>query len=300
MRRLACLAILAAPATALAQPPDRGFATEGLAIGDVGDARAATRDWLVGPPGWDVGGELRFITSDVGLAEGRALKLTDVGLARARIRYTAARRVELFGSLDLLAKQPAYSDASPLQRATAGLKIAVTPMWALAAASSGGPTLGDDGLWGSAATAMVFRAHPDQTLSFQVSGGADATALRFDATPDQWLAEATLGGQVMFHTPNGWWGTWMGANLAVPVASSSGIEPNTRLDVTVGSVYAVVKDWDIYVEGSIVDRGDAGMATTMLPILDGGFDQRQLTVGVVYRIDRGSRSGDAPLQLSRR
>ena len=59
MRRLACLAILAAPATALAQPPDRGFVAEGLAIGDVGDARAAARDWLVGPPGWDIVGGQR-------------------------------------------------------------------------------------------------------------------------------------------------------------------------------------------------------------------------------------------------
>jgi hypothetical protein len=84
----------------------------------------------------------------------------------------------------------------------------------------------------------------------------------------------------------------------VPVAASSGIDPNTRLDVTLGSVYAVVKDWDVYVEGSIVDRGDAGMATTMLPILDGGFDQRQLTVGVVYRMERGDRRS-APLALAR-
>ncbi|MBK9034586.1 MAG: hypothetical protein IPL61_25515 [Myxococcales bacterium] len=256
-----------------------------MTIGDGGDMRASTRDWLVGPPGWDVGGELRFITSDLGLADGRALKLTDVGLVRARVRYTAARRVELFGSIDALAKQPAYADSAPLQGITAGLKVAVSRAWALSATASGGPTLGDDGQWGTGGTAVVYRSHPDQTLSFQVAGGASATALRMDATPDQWLTELTAGGQIMFHTPNGWWGTWLGASIAVPVAASADLDPNTRLDVSVGSVYAVAPTWDIYLEGSIVDRGDAGMAATMLPILDGGFDQRQLVVGVVRRFD---------------
>ena len=289
MPRLAALAPLAlalVPAAAAAQPDLGGHAAE-LAIDRTsGDMRASTRDWLVGTPGWDVGGELRFITSDLGLVEGRALKLTDVGLVRARVRYTGLQRVEAFAAVDALAKQPAYSDAGPLQGLSAGLKIAVSPKWALAASTTGGPTLGVDGLWGTAATAVVFRAHPDETLSFQATAGGDATALRFDAARDEWLAEATAGGQVMFHAPNGIFGSWLGASLAVPVASSSGLEPNTRLDVTIGSVYAVAKDWDVYAEGAIVDRGDAGMAATMLPILDGGFDQRQLTIGVVYRMER--------------
>lgn len=302
MLRLTSLAILAAtsvPLAALANPPDgdagprSDYETTGLASGDV---RATTRAWLVGPPGWDAGGELRFITSDLGLVDGRALKLTDVGIVRARLRYTASRRIELFGSIDALAKQPSYSDSSPFQGATVGLKVAVSPRWALTAGVSGGPTLGDDGQWGDGATNVVFRSHPDETLSFQVSAGAKATALRFERAPEQWLTEATAGGNVMFHTPNGMWGTWLGANLAVPVVASRALDPNTRLDVTVGSVYAVARDWDVYAEGSIFDRGDAGMAATMLPILDGGFDQRQLVVGVVRRFDRQSssrRSNDA-------
>jgi len=295
MSRLTCLAaLLAFPATALADPPvEAPVQTAELRIGDAGDVRANTRDWLVGEPGWDAGGELRFITSDVGLVEGRALKLTDLGIVRARLRYTAGKRVELTGSVDALAKQPSYSDSLPFQGGSLGLKVAVSRTWALTGGVSGGPTLGDDGLWGAGATSVVFRAHPDETLSFQASAGALATGLRFDAAPNAWLTEATVGGNVMFHTPNGWWGTWLGANLAVPVAASGGLEPNTRLDVTIGSVYAVVPQWDIYIEGTIFDRGDEGMAGTMLPILDGGFDQKQLVVGVVRRFDRKPSSSSS-------
>ena len=299
---LASILLLAVPALAHAEPPPADepvvegapAVTRELSL-QAGDVRTNLSDWAVGPPGWDVGGELVFLTSDLGLAEGRALQMTDVGVARARVRYTASQRVELSGAVDLLAKQPAYTDERPFQGARAGLKVAVNPTWALATGVSGGPTLdvmGDDGgLWASAATAVVYRKHPDQTLSFQLTGGALATALRLPAD-DPWLTEATLGGQLMLHTPNGWFGMWAGASLAIPVVHHDALDPATRLDVDLGAAYAVVEDWDIYVEGSIRDRGDAGMPATQLPILDGGFDQRQLMVGVARRFagkDRHTR-----------
>lgn len=307
---LALLATATTAGLAAAQPqpepavePDVQPGRTHESILSTGDLRASTREWLVGPPGWDLGGEMRFLTSDVGLAADTPLRLTDVGIFRARARYTASRRIELHASADLLAKQPAYSDSAPFQGATAGMKVAVSRRWALAATVSGGPTLGDDGLWGDGGTAVVYRAHPDETLSFQASAGAQATALRFDDAPDAWLTEATAGGSIMFRAPNGFVAAWVGANLAVPVVASRTLDPNTRLDVTIGSVYAVARDWDVYAEASILDRGDAGMAETMLPILDGGFDQRQMTVGIVRRFDRKtSRRGsdDAPLLLGAR
>lgn len=301
----AALAPLTATSLALAQPAPVDIAparTAELSMSDSGgDVRSYTRDWLVGPPGWDVGGELRFLTSDIGLAD-RPLKLTDVGIVRARLRYTASRRIEVHAAVDALAKQPAYSDSSPFQGVSAGLKIAMTRKWALAAGFAGGPTLGDDGLWGNGATQMVYRSHPDETLSFQVAAGAQATAVAPERGANQWLTEATAGGNVMLHTPNGWFGAWLGAGLAVPVVSTRGLEPNTRLDVSIGTVYAVVPQWDVYAEAAIVDRGDAGMPATMLPILDGGFDQKQLTVGIVRRFDgRRSRGPDRDaLQMAKR
>jgi hypothetical protein len=186
MRRLACLAILAAPATALAQPPDRGFVAEGLTIGR--RRRRARRDaGLAGGParlGHRRRAALHHQRRRAGRGGGRSSSPTS-GSPAPGVRYTAARRVELFGSLDALAKQPAYSDAGPLQRASLGLKLAVSPKWALATATSGGPTIADDGLWGSAATAMVFRAHPrrDAVVPGERRRRRDRAPLRRRARP---------------------------------------------------------------------------------------------------------------------
>ena len=288
-------------------PPNRGVDSprhEAYTIsGSSGDIRTNVSDWAVGPPGWDIGGELRLITSDQGLGEEPGgLKLSDVGLLRARLRVTASRRIEAFGALDVLAKQPSYADELVVQGATFGVKVAVSRKWALSTQLAGGPTLGDSGYWGGGGTTMIYRAHPDETLSFQVQAGASATALRLDeAAEDPWITELSAGGMIMIHSPNGWFGMWMGAGLNVPIVHSDGLDPATRLDLTIGTVYAVVKDWDIYVEAGIFDRGDVGHPETQLPILDGGFDQRSIVIGVTRRFEGRSashrRSGDALLQI---
>lgn len=43
--------------------------------------------------------------------------------------------------------------------------------------------------------------------------------------------------------------------------------------------------WDVYAVYAVIDRGELGKPETTLPNLDGGFDQRQLVVGVRYRHD---------------
>ena len=313
-RLLAALALCLAPLTARADEPAPttdvetreepapryDYAVETGATS--GDIRTYTSDWAVGPPGWDVGGELRLLTSRQGLMDGAPLELSDVGIVRARLRATASRRIETFGALDILAKQPSYTDELVVQGATFGVKVAVSRKWALATQLSGGPTLDDSGFWGGGGTALVYRSHPDETLSFQVSAGASATALRLeDADVNPWLTEASAGGMVMIHSPNGWFGMWLGASLNVPVVHSEAIEPGTRRDQTRGTVYAVVKEWDFYIEAGIQDRGDRGHPETQLPILDGGFDQRTIVIGVTRRFEGKKashrRSGDALLQL---
>ncbi len=294
-----------APANPEVEPDQRprgvDFSSESISLTS-GDIRDNVSAWAVGPPGWDVGGELRLITSDQGLGTEPALKLSDVGLFRARIRATASRRIETFGAIDLLAKQPSYTNELVIQGATFGVKVAVSRKWALSTSLAGGPTLGRTGYWGGGGTAMIYRAHPDETLSFQASLGASATALRLDAVAENpWLTEASAGGMIMIHSPNGWFGMWLGAGLNVPVVHSDALDPATRLDLTVGTVYAVVKDWDIYIEAGIFDRGDRGHPETQLPILDGGFDQRTIVVGVTRRFEGShashERTGDALLQL---
>ena len=54
-------------------------------------------------------------------------------------------------------------------------------------------------------------------------------------------------------------------------------------------------------ELSIIDRGDAARPATRLPVLDGGFDQIQLSVGISRRIvpDRSRGSHDVYDQVIR-
>lgn len=49
---------------------------------------------------------------------------------------------------------------------------------------------------------------------------------------------------------------------------------------------SLAKEWDVWMRGAVTDRGDLGSAASVLPILDGGFDQKQLTLGVTYRSGR--------------
>ena len=50
-----------------------------------------------------------------------------------------------------------------------------------------------------------------------------------------------------------------------------------------GTVFSAVRDWDIYTELTFRDRGTTMMPETTMPIADGGFDQRQIVVGIIRR-----------------
>jgi hypothetical protein len=99
---------------------------------------------------------------------------------------------------------------------------------------------------------------------------------------------------VLVRIPNGVWGGWMGAGYAVPVyhrghdpISGMPLDPQPRLDLDIGNAVQPADQWDLAVDLSIIDRGDLAMAATRLPILDGGFDQIQLMVGISRRIELG-------------
>jgi hypothetical protein len=119
--------------------------------------------------------------------------------------------------------------------------------------------------------------------AFQVGGGALATGYDEKMTARQWQADATLSSELVFHTPRGEWAMWGGVEMAFPVVHTSGIAPSSRLDLTVGTVFSAVRDWDIYTELTYRDRGTTMMPETTMPIADGGFDQRQIVVGIVRR-----------------
>lgn len=264
---------------------------EAIDVIDRYDRRAYAKDWLVAPPGWTFGGEMKFITADsslFGAAQPR-LRFADMAILSLTTRITASKRIELSGSLDVLAKQPDGSEEPLPQGGSLGLKVATSRTVALTTGVSGGPTLGMDGLWGSAGAGVLHRSHIEEFIAFQVGAGALATSVRRDGMESLWQADVVGSSELVFHTPRGEWALWGGLGLALPAVHSEGIAPSTRLDVTVGTVFSAVKDWDLFAEFTLRDRGTTSMPETVLPIADGGFDQKQLVVGITRRFtERGS------------
>jgi hypothetical protein len=272
-----------APRSAAGEPAPRA-ATEVRAFGGSADPRSYANDWLVAPPGWNLGGEMRFITAD-SAPTGERIKLTDLALLRLRARWTTTRRLELSASADVLAKQLDTTHEPLLQGGSLGAKLATSRTLALAAGVSGGPALGS-GWWGDASVGVVHRSQIESFIAFQVGAGGLATMVNARGTPRKWQADATGAAELTFHTPHGEWALWFGTELALPVVHADSIAPSSRLDLTIGTVYSAVRDWDLYVEYTFRDRGTTKMPETTLPIIDGGFDQRQLVVGITRRFAR--------------
>lgn len=272
-----------APATApprAADAPAAGVAAEILTVGGA-DPRSYASDWLVAPPGWNLGGEMRFITADTA-PTGERIKLTDLALLRLRTRWTTTRRLELSASADVLAKQLDTTREPLLQGGSLGAKLATSKTVAIATGVSGGLALGS-GWWGDASAGVVHRSRIEDFIAFQVGAGGLATLVSASDTPRKWQADATGLAELTFHTPRGEWALWFGTELAFPVAHADAIDPSTRLDLTIGTVYSAVRDWDLYAELTYRDRGTTRMPATILPIIDGGFDQRQIVVGITRR-----------------
>jgi hypothetical protein len=61
-------------------------------------------------------------------------------------------------------------------------------------------------------------------------------------------------------------------------------DPEVRVGLEVGGVLSF-DEWSVFSAYSFVDRGEIAEPQTTLPILDGGFDQRQLMLGVSYRFE---------------
>jgi hypothetical protein len=267
-----------------ADVPSAAVASGLSSVGGNADPRSYANDWLVAPPGWNFGGEMRFITAESG-PTGERIKLTDLALLRLRARWTTTRRLELSASADVLAKQLDTTHEPLLQGGSLGAKLATSRTVAIAAGVSGGPAL-DGGWWGGASAGVLHRSRIEDFISFQVSAGGLAIAVSEKDTPRKWQTDATGSAELTFHTPRGEWAMWFGTALAFPVAHADAIEPSTRLDLTIGTVFSAVRDWDLYAEFSFLDRGTTRLPETILPIIDGGFDQRQMIVGITRRFTR--------------
>jgi hypothetical protein len=164
----------------------------------------------------------------------------------------------------------------------------------------------DDGAWGAASLGMDVREYVDRDrrwLAFAGTLGATGgrtLAAGGDSVP--WLVEAQAGGAVhitaMDDDGNDGLGLAAGIDFAYPVLhggrafwvdGAPELRPQTRADLHVATYATLSTGWDITIKLLFLERGDANVPETILPVLSGGYDQTQLVVGVTYRGRPGPR-----------
>ena len=258
--------------------------------------RGVAQDYLVLPSGGELTAQLRFLTADaMGPLEGDAVKFTDLALFGLSARWSLFTKLELAAAVELLPKQPSTTDEKPWQSVGFALRSPLGRHVALAIAGGGGHLMNHTGMWTRQALTLEWKKPiHDEFLAFDIEAGVGGLGLRDPDTTRStaFLTEVSLRTTALFHEPKGHWGAWVGVGYAVPVQSSGrdpttelAIDPQPRLSFHMGTVLSAVKKWDIYVDFAIVDRGDRGSPATQLPILDGGFDQKQIVFGVTRHIE---------------
>lgn len=280
-----------------------------------GSARGVAEEFLVLPDGAEVGGRLRTIMADDALGTG-AIHLTDVALLDVHAQWAFAHHFELDGAISLLPKQPSSTDEPVFQGGSLAVRRDLVTRTAIAVSGSASPLLGRKGVAFGGGVAVMHKHRLNEIVTFALTGGATTTWIR-DRGPAP--AEAARGSDTPFLVEGGghaavlvradrFWGGWLGAGYALPAVSRgrdpmSGmpLDPQPRLDLNVGSAVWLGDQWDLSAELSIIDRGELDNPATRLPLLDGGFDQIQLTIGISRRLaskDSQQRRGvGEPMQI---
>jgi hypothetical protein len=164
-----------------------------------------------------------------------------------------------------------------------------------------------DGSWWQFEPGFVARFRVDRLVRFELSTGDLLTRLSYKtgSPSNAWLEEFTNRVEAQLGEDDG--GFWIGITYSIPFTHSASLgeratdsarnlDPRPRLNLDIGGVLTR-QDWDFYAVYSIIDRGDFRQPATQLPILDGGFDQRQILLGVRHRF--GKRSGSGRSEVAR-
>jgi hypothetical protein len=259
-----------------------------------------TDEFLLPSGELEAGGEVVFVTSDERGAQ-RGLDLTDVGLLRLRARRSIGEWVELFVGTELLVKQPEAWDEPIWQSVLGGLLVPFGHRLAMSLQGAGGELFQEQGLWWQVQSSLLAKPVIDRWARFELGFGH--SILKFDIDRDPrpfWLEELVAHAETQLGEQE--FAAWLGIDYSLPLASGPDassrtetrfLDPNVGLGLHIGGVISPRKSsWDLFVVYSVVDRGDLERPSTTLPILDGGFDQRQLAIGVQHRFGTKRSSDD--------
>ena len=255
-------------------------------------ARSKASDWMIMPSGTaTIGGTLQFVTAREGGGPD-GLRFTDLVLTSFDARWSLEKRFEIFATTSFLPKQPSTSDELVWQSAATGARVGLGERYTLYTTVGGGPLLERRGMWGGGTLGAQVRKSLHPTLVVEGNAGGAYTALmEKERDRPSWLGEALIRGELVFRVPSGMMAGWLGTEFRFPVAHGSGMsdtgapayDPQTRVNVNLGVVLSYIDDWDIFAKYMVVDRGDMASPATTLPILQGGFDQKHIIVGITRR-----------------
>jgi hypothetical protein len=233
----------------------------------------------------EMGGELVFLTADRDLL-GEELKFTDVAIMPLHVRMAVSQWLELSAGTGLLIKQSEGMDEPVWQGANGGLRVPFGAHFAASVQLAGGPLMFGRGHFWEQESSLLARFAANEWLRFELRAGHTLTALRYD-NGSSTLHELMTHAEVQFGEKEG--GGWVGVDYYIPLVSSTranAFDPNTRINLMVGCVLSPRRTgWDLYLSYGIVDRGSVERPGSTVPILTGGFDQRQFALGVQHRFD---------------
>jgi len=292
------------PPPAVEPRAQSSYRTDAISTGDIRLASASVREHsqntVLLPEGdLEIGGEMTFLTSSLAPEGGEELVFTDVGLLMLNARYSFGP-VELAATADFLVKQPSYMDEWVPQSGSLTTRIALGLGQALSLNVEAGPLLQDLGVWEAATLGIQAKRDVHRTIVFEGLLGGNFTHINFAQLTQQefWFSEVVVGFKTVLRTPFPAFAAWVTADLSVPVAGEPDrdspdpagfLDPQTRLNFSVGSAYLLADEWNLYASFAVIDRGDKKSPESMLPILRGGFDQQHLTLGVQHRWELGKK-----------
>jgi hypothetical protein len=243
----------------------------------------------------EVAGEMAFLMSQASPYAER-LGLTDLALFRVNLRRSFADWFELYAGGELLPKQPTSTHASAFEGVHFGAQAEFAKGFGAALGIAVGPLFGADGVFYRTGPGLSWKPTVSDYLRFVVGAGNAWTILDYRGTTSSafWLGEVVTHAETQFGDNNA--SMWVGMDYAVPFASRPHasapdperryLNPQVRLNLEVGGTLSLHADgWDVYASYTFVDRGELDKPETTLPILDGGFDQQQIAIGVEYRFE---------------
>ncbi len=238
----------------------------------------------------ELGGDVALITSGPVLTD-HELQLTNLGLFRLRGRQSFGTRVELRAGTSLLAKQPVDAHEGAWQGAFVGTTFEPTRGFAFTFDASFSPLLYDAGSAWQVTPGLMAKWRLDRYARLLLGVGSIFTALDAEGgfTPRAFVEEGSAEVEAQLGGDDG--GFWLTTDYRVPFASrgdrpgspSVPLDAPVTLSLEVGGVLTVSDTWDLFASYAFVDHGELERPETTLPILDGGFDQRQLVFGVQHR-----------------